>query len=106
MIDSLLDEKVAAAQVARLSILRGFPAEPAARAEVMLALRDWCKRVRIDARGQRQDADAQCKAVIDDAVRTMRGWLGPVELKDIHDDLFPPRQRWGPDGPMEEMDRG
>lgn len=101
MNDSLLDEKIASAQVARLSVLRGFPADPAARAEVMLALRDWCVGNRIDGRGVRQNADGQCKAVIDDAVRTMRGWLGPVALKDIYDDLFPPRARWGANGPME-----
>jgi hypothetical protein len=96
-----LDETVAAAQVTRLSVLRGFPADPAARAEIMLALRDWCVGVRIDFRGKRQNADGQCKAVIDDAVRTMRGWRGPIELKDIYDDLFPPRPMWGANGPLE-----
>jgi hypothetical protein len=92
---SILDEKLASTQVARLSVLRGFPADAAARAEVMLALRLWCVGVRIGPRGTRENADGQCKAVIDDAIRTMRGWLGPVQLKEIYDDLFPPRARWG-----------
>jgi hypothetical protein len=96
-----LDEKFAAEQVTRLSVLAHFPSDPLLRAEVMKALRLWCVGRRIDQRGAVAFANEQCQQVIDDAILTLKGWRAPSQLKEIYDDLFPPRPRWGKDGPLE-----
>jgi hypothetical protein len=96
-----LDEQFAATQVARLGILARFPSDPLIRAEVMKALRHWCVGRRIDQHGSVAFANEQCRQVIDDAILTLKGWNAPSQLKEIYDDLFPPRPRWGKDGPLE-----
>ncbi len=98
---SILDPAFAEVQVARLCILAHFPSAPLIRAEVMKALRHWCVGRRIDPGGSIAFANEQCRQVIDNAILTLKGWNAPSQLKEIYDDLFPPRPRWGKDGPLE-----
>lgn len=91
----VLDEKFAAAQVARLAVLDRFSTSPGPMTEVMLVMRDFCLGRRLDHKGGWCGPNEQCRAVIDKAVRYLDGWRGPWQLREIYEDLFPPCKRQG-----------
>jgi hypothetical protein len=86
-------------EIQRLKLLRGFPADSVdAMKALMELLQNWC----IGATGafytdatctamrfEKLSPEAQLHRVIDVALERCAGWVGPVQLREILDELYP-----------------
>ncbi len=93
-----LSNAVAATQVERLALLRGFPA---GNAIAIKSLIEWLGKLCVGGRrfkGRALTADDECRVLIDETINRCDSWRSPSQLRDVHSDLFPNYPQFGAKG--------
>ncbi len=97
-----LSDDVAAEQVSRLALLRGFPAD---NAIAMKSLIEWLQKLCVGGRrfkGRALTPDDECRVMIDETINRCDSWRSPSQLRDVHSDLFPNYPQYDSKGRVDE----
>ncbi len=75
-----------------LGVVRGFPADPKMIRVIAGVVIDWCVGERVRYDGRKYGPQQQLELLVKIAIRQIEFWHGPVQLKEIMADLFPPQR--------------